>query len=140
MKGKAQILYYDTLTYIYLFPFLLYYININYVLVLIPLQCNLYFNSMTLKISVDFPLFINLQYIIMLMFILNIVCYGLTQQLSNKESICNAGNVREAGLIPGSGRSPGERNGNPLQYSCQENPMDRGAQQAVFQSIANSQT
>ena len=37
----------------------------------------------------------------------------------------NAGDVRDAGLIPGSGRSPGEGNGNPFQYSCLENPMDR---------------
>ena len=36
----------------------------------------------------------------------------------------NAGDVRSVGLIPGSGRSPGEGNGNPLQYSCLENPMD----------------
>ena len=41
-----------------------------------------------------------------------------------KESACNAGDL---GSIPGSGRSPGEGNGNPLQYSCLENPMDRGA-------------
>ena len=41
-----------------------------------------------------------------------------------KESACNAG---DSGLIPGSGRSPGEGNGNPLQYSCLENPMDGGA-------------
>ena len=41
-----------------------------------------------------------------------------------KESICNAG---DPGLIPGWGRSPGKRNGNPLQYSCLENSMDRGA-------------
>ena len=41
----------------------------------------------------------------------------------SKESVCNAG---DPGLIPGSGRSPGEGNGNPLQYSCLENPMDRG--------------
>ena len=38
----------------------------------------------------------------------------------------NAGDARQAGLIPGSGRSPGEENGNPLQYSCLENPMGRG--------------
>ena len=37
----------------------------------------------------------------------------------------NAGDVRDAGLIPGFGRSPGEVNGNPLQYSCLKNPMDR---------------
>ena len=41
-----------------------------------------------------------------------------------KEPACNAG---DPGLIPGSGRSPGEENGYPLQYSCMENPMDRGA-------------
>ena len=41
-----------------------------------------------------------------------------------KESVCNAGDLRS---IPGSGRSPGEGNGTPLQYSCLENPMDRGA-------------
>ena len=38
----------------------------------------------------------------------------------------NAGDTGDAGLIPELGRSPGERNGNPLQYSCLENPMDRG--------------
>ena len=43
---------------------------------------------------------------------------------SGKESACNAG---DRGLIPGSEISPGEGNGNPLQYSCLENPMDRGA-------------
>ena len=39
----------------------------------------------------------------------------------------NAGDIREAGSIPGSGRFPGGRHGNPLRYSCLENPMDRGA-------------
>ena len=39
----------------------------------------------------------------------------------------NAGDTRDPGSIPGSGRSPGGGNGNPLQYSCLENPMDRGA-------------
>ena len=47
----------------------------------------------------------------------------------NKESACNAGN---SGLIPGLGRSPREGNGNPLQYFCLENPMDRGAWQATW--------
>ena len=45
-----------------------------------------------------------------------------------KESACNAGDL---GSIPGSGRSSGEGNGNPIQYSCLENPMDRGAWQAI---------
>ena len=44
---------------------------------------------------------------------------------SGKESACNAGDL---GSIPALGRSPGEGNGNPLQYSCLENPIDRGAQ------------
>ena len=48
-----------------------------------------------------------------------------------KESACNAGDL---GSIPGSGRSPGEGNGNPLHYSCLENPMDRGAWQATVPS------
>ena len=39
----------------------------------------------------------------------------------------SGGDIREVGLIPGSGRSPAEGNGNPLQYSCLENPMDRGS-------------
>ena len=45
-----------------------------------------------------------------------------------KESACNEG---DPGLIPGSGRSPGEGNGDPFQYSCLENPMDGGACQAT---------
>ena len=52
----------------------------------------------------------------------------------------NAGNIRDTGSIPGSGRSPGEGNGNPLQYSCLENPMDREAWWATVHGIARSQT
>ena len=44
-----------------------------------------------------------------------------------KNTSANAGDIGEAGLIPGSGRSPGKGNGNPFQYYCLENPMDRGA-------------
>ena len=50
-----------------------------------------------------------------------------------KASACNAG---DPGLIPGMGRSPGEGNGNPLQYSCLENPMDRGAWWATVHGVA----
>ena len=46
-----------------------------------------------------------------------------------KESTCNAGDMRDMGLIPGSGRSPGQENGNPLQYSCLGNPMEPGGLQ-----------
>ena len=49
---------------------------------------------------------------------------GLPHSSVGKESACSTG---DPGLIPGLGRSPGEGNGNPLQYSCLENPMDRGA-------------
>ena len=49
-----------------------------------------------------------------------------------KKSPANAG---KTGLIPGSGRAPGEGNGNPLQYSCLENPMDRGAWRAAVYGI-----
>ena len=44
-----------------------------------------------------------------------------------KNLLANAGDIRDMGSIPGLGRSPGEGHGNPLQYSCLENPMDRGA-------------
>ena len=54
-----------------------------------------------------------------------------------KGSACN---VEDLGLIPGSGRSPGEGNVNPLQYSCLENPMDRGAWWATVHRVAKSQT
>ena len=55
-----------------------------------------------------------------------------------KESACNAGVV---GLIPGSGRSPGGRgHGNPLQYSCLENPMDRGVWWAIVHGVTKSWT
>ena len=48
-------------------------------------------------------------------------------------------NAGDAGSIPGSGRSPGEGNGNPLQYSCLENPMDRGAWRATVHGVSKSQ-
>ena len=52
----------------------------------------------------------------------------------------NVGDIRDVGLIPGPGRSPGEGHGNPLQYSCLENPLDRGAWQATVHMVAKSQT
>ena len=54
-----------------------------------------------------------------------------------KASAYNAGDL---GSIPGSGRSPGEGNGNPLQYSCLENPMDGGAWKATVHGVAKSRT
>ena len=52
-------------------------------------------------------------------------------------SACNVGDL---GSIPGLGRSPGEGNGNPLQYSCLENPMDAGAWWAIVHGVAKSRT
>ena len=52
----------------------------------------------------------------------------------------NSGDSRDEGSNPGSGRSPGEGNGNPLQYSCLENPMGRGAWWATVHEVAKSQT
>ena len=52
----------------------------------------------------------------------------------------SAGETGDIGLIPGSGRCPGEENGNSLQYSCLENPMDRGAWWATVQGFTKSQT
>ena len=54
---------------------------------------------------------------------LHMVNLGNPRSLSSKESACSAGDM---GSIPGLGRSPGRGNGNPLQYPCQENPMDKG--------------
>ena len=62
---------------------------------------------------------------------------GLPQWLRGKEATCNAGDVNS---IPGSGRSPGRGNSNPLQYSYWENAMDRGAWKAVVQRFAKSWT
>ena len=52
----------------------------------------------------------------------------------------NAGGVRDVDSVPGLGRSPGEGHDNPLQYSCLENPMDRGAWWATVHKVAQSQT
>ena len=54
--------------------------------------------------------------------------------------VSSAWNAGDPGLIPGSGRSPGEGNGNPLQYSCLENPLDRGAWQATVHGVAKNRT
>ena len=57
-----------------------------------------------------------------------------------KTSPANAGDLREAGLIPGLGRFPGGWHGNPLQYSCLENPMARGASRATVQRLKELDT
>ena len=62
---------------------------------------------------------------------------GFPGSSAGKESASNAGDL---GLIPGLERSPAEGNGNPLQYSCLENAMDRGAWQATVHGVTKSQT
>ena len=64
---------------------------------------------------------------------------SLPQWLNGKESACQH-NVGDMGLIPGLGRSSGEGNGNPLQYSCLENPMDGGAWWVTVHGVTKSQT
>ena len=63
---------------------------------------------------------------------------GFPGGLDGKESSCNAGITEDMGPIPGSGRSPGEGNGNPLLCSCLENPMDRGAENATVHGVTKS--
>ena len=63
---------------------------------------------------------------------------GLVSDSAGKESACNAGDTGDTGAIPGSGRSPGEGNGSPLQHPCLENPMDRGAWQATAHGVSES--
>ena len=58
---------------------------------------------------------------------------GLPWWLNSKESACNAGDMT---LIPGSGRSPGEGNGNPLQYYCLGNSIERGVRWAIVHGVA----
>ena len=57
-----------------------------------------------------------------------------------KNTPVSAGNIRDTGSIPGLGRSSGEGHGNPLQYSCLEDPMGRGAWQATVHSVTESDT
>ena len=72
---------------------------------------------------------------------LNIFTHAFPGGAVVKNPPANAGDARNMGLIPGSGRSHGEGNGNPLQYSCLENSMNRGAWQATtVYEVAKNQT
>ena len=68
------------------------------------------------------------------------VCVGLPQWLSVRETACNAGPAGDVGSIPESRRFLGGRHGNPLEYSCLENPTDRRAWWATVHRVAQSQT
>ena len=65
---------------------------------------------------------------------------GLTKWSSGKETACNARDTEDAGSIPGLGRSLGGGHGNPLQYSCLGNPMDRRAWWAMVHSVTKNWT
>ena len=67
-------------------------------------------------------------------------CWTSQVALVVKNPPANAGDIRDAGSIPQSGKSPGGGHGNPLQYSCLENPMDGGAWWATVHRVAKSQT
>ena len=71
---------------------------------------------------------------------ISMACNGLPWWLSSKESACNARDMRDAVSIPVWGRSPGEGNGKPLQYSCLESPMNRGTWQATVHRVTKSRT
>ena len=71
---------------------------------------------------------------------LRCLSYLISSLLTDKRNLPAAQELQETGLIHGSGRSPGEGNGNPLQYSCLENPMDRGAWRATVRGVAKSRT
>ena len=64
---------------------------------------------------------------------------GLPSWHSGEEPACQCKRHRDEGLVPGSGRPPGVRNGSPLQYSCLENPTDRGSWQATVHGVTKSQ-
>ena len=80
-------------------------------------------------------LLITFAYIESILLLINV--YHILDKSDGKASVYTAG---DPGSIPGSGRSPGEGNGNPLQYSCLENPMDGGAWWAAVHGVAKSRT
>ena len=73
---------------------------------------------------------------------ISLICYyrGFLVAIVVKNSPAHAGNIRDMDSIPGSGRSPGAGNSNPLQYSCLENLMDRRTWGATVHGVAESQT
>ena len=76
---------------------------------------------------------VNLLYLLSLL-----LCLGFPDGSAGKESACNAGDTGGASSIPGSGRSPGGGNDDPLQHLCLESPMDTGAWCTVVQSVTES--
>ena len=89
------------------------------------------------RCSISFPVDGVILWAIMRSFYISLALTSFPGGSEGKASACNAGDL---GSIPGSGRSPGGGNGNPLQYSCRENPMDRGAWWATVHRIPKSWT
>ena len=86
-------------------------------------------------------LFIALCFLGIYSFCSGLLIYGASQvALVIKHPPVNAGDIRDMGLIPGLRRSPGGEHGNPLQYSCLGNPMNRGVWQAAVYRVTQSQT
>ena len=94
-----------------------------------PLQTKSFHQTVPIILTVDVGIIIILKGCL--------VGLGLPRWLTGKESACSEGDM---GSVPGWGRSPGEGNGNPLQYSCLENPMDRGARRATVHGVAKNWT
>ena len=101
----------------------------------IPSVCHFFEMCGAFKWQNAFDLRCKLQ--ILFFHVLTCMCRGIPGGSEVKASACNAGDLAS---IPGLGRSPGEGNGNPLQYSCLENPMDGGAWWATVHGVAKSQT
>ena len=91
----------------------------------------LFYTSVYKVVCVYIYIYIHIAYILFY------IWGGLPYSSDDKESACNAGDLD---LIPESGRCPGEGNVNPLQHSCLENPMDRGAWRAIVHGITKSWT
>ena len=71
---------------------------------------------------------------------MSLACWGFPGDTSGKDLPADAGDTRDVGSISGSGRSPGGRHGHPLQRSCLENLMDRGAWRAIVHRVTESRT
>ena len=112
----------------------------NQLLLLILYILNLLFNSLIsafMFIMSHFNLSFFACFAVLVQFLKIAFTMGFPPGSVVKVPACNAGDL---GLIPGSGRSPGEGNGNPLQYSCLENPMDGGAWWATVHGVSKSRT
>ena len=80
------------------------------------------------------------QILSQIQYVADIVYISFPDGSASKEFACNTGDIGYLGSIPESGRSPGQGNGNPFQYFCLDNPMDRGAWWATVHGVTRNQT